>query len=79
MRREGVPVSRDTAPAGRNLQRRGAAEFIEVVFHGYTITHVDTPAHYLWNGKMYNGRSCNLVTAREGPRSRPSTCCTTGS
>src|SRR2546428_13041633 len=37
-----------------------------MVFHGYTITHVDTPAHYFWNGRIYNGRSCNLVTSREG-------------
>src|SRR2546427_13605 len=57
---------RDTAPLERNLQRRGAAEFIGMVFHGYTITHVDTPAHYFWNGRMYNGRSCNLITSREG-------------
>jgi kynurenine formamidase len=57
---------RDTATLERNLQRRGAAEFIGMVFHGYTITHVDTPAHYFWNGRMYNGRSCNLVTSREG-------------
>jgi kynurenine formamidase len=57
---------RDTAPLERNLQRRGAAEFIGMVFHGYTITHVDTPAHYFWNGRLYNGRSCNLVTSREG-------------
>jgi kynurenine formamidase len=57
---------RDTATPARVLERRGAAEFIGMVFHGYTITHVDTPAHYFWNGRMYNGRSCNLVTAREG-------------
>jgi kynurenine formamidase len=37
-----------------------------MVFHGYTITHVDTPAHYFWKGKLYNNRSCNLVTSREG-------------
>jgi kynurenine formamidase len=37
-----------------------------MVFHGYTITHVDTPAHYFWEGRLYNGRSCNLVTSREG-------------
>ena len=35
-----------------------------MVFHGYTITHVDTPAHYFWKGKLYNDRSCNLVTSR---------------
>ena len=57
---------RDTAPPERALQRRGAAEFIGMVFHGYTITHVDTPAHYFWQGKIYNGRSCNLITSREG-------------
>ena len=57
---------RDTASPERNLERRGASEFIGMVFHGYTITHVDTPAHYFWEGKLYNGRSCNLVTSREG-------------
>ena len=50
----------------RILQRRGAAEFIGMVFHGYTITHVDAPSHYFWDGQIYNGRSCNLVTSREG-------------
>src|SRR5678815_5877120 len=53
---------RDTDSLERVLQRRGAAEFIGMVFHGYSITHIDTPAHYFWAGKMYNGRSCNLVT-----------------
>ena len=57
---------RDTDSPQRNLERRGASEFIGMVFHGYTITHVDTPAHYFWEGKLYNGRSCNLVTSREG-------------
>jgi kynurenine formamidase len=36
------------------------------VFHGYTVTHVDTPAHFFWDGRIYNGRSCNLITSREG-------------
>ena len=57
---------RDTDSPERLLQRRGAAEFIGMVFHGYSITHVDAPSHYFWDGKMYNGRSCNLVTSREG-------------
>jgi kynurenine formamidase len=57
---------RDTAPPERLRERRGASEFIGMVFHGYTITHVDTPAHYFWQGRLYNGRSCNLVTSREG-------------
>ena len=57
---------RDTAPLARQLERRGAAEFIGMVFHGYSITHVDAPSHYFWDGKLYNDRSCNLVTSREG-------------
>jgi kynurenine formamidase len=57
---------RDTASPERLLERRGASEFIGMVFHGYTITHVDTPAHYFWRGSIYNGRSCNLITSREG-------------
>ena len=57
---------RDACSPERVLERRGASEFIGMVFHGYTITHVDTPAHYFWNGRIYNGRSCNLITSREG-------------
>ena len=38
---------RDTASRDRILERRGAAEFIGMVFHGYTITHVDTPGPLL--------------------------------
>jgi kynurenine formamidase len=57
---------RDTASPERRLERRGASEFIGMVFHGYTITHVDAPSHYFWDGQLYNGRSCNLVTSREG-------------
>ncbi len=57
---------RDTVSPERALQRRGAAEFIGMVFHGYTITHVDAPSHYFWDGQLYNGRSCNAVTSREG-------------
>jgi kynurenine formamidase len=57
---------RDTAPPERLRARRGAGEFIGMVFHGYTVTHIDTPAHFFWEGKIYNGRSCNLITSREG-------------
>jgi kynurenine formamidase len=57
---------RATVSPERQLQRRGAAEFIGMVFHGYTITHVDAPSHYFWEGKGYNDRSCDLVTSREG-------------
>src|SRR5262249_37550069 len=57
---------RDTCSPERVLERRGAAEFIGMVFHGHTITPLDTPPHYFWKGPIYNGRSCNLITSREG-------------
>ena len=60
---------RDTDPPERQLTRRGAAEFIGMVFHGQTITHIDALSHYSWQGKMYNGRPASLVTSREGAQS----------
>jgi hypothetical protein len=60
---------RDTDPPERRLVRRGAAEFIGMVFHGQTITHIDALSHYSWQGTMYNGKPANLVTLREGAQS----------
>ena len=60
---------RDTDPPERRLARRGAAEFIGMVFHGQTITHIDALSHYSWQGKMYNGTPGNQVTSREGAQS----------
>jgi kynurenine formamidase len=57
---------RDTDSPERQAQRRGAAEFIGMVFHGYSITHVDAPSHYFWKGQLYNGRPGKLITSREG-------------
>ena len=57
---------RDTDPPERRRQRRGAAEFIGMVFHGQTITHIDSLSHYSWQGKMYNGSPASGVTSREG-------------
>jgi kynurenine formamidase len=60
---------RDTDPPERRLVRRGAAEFIGMVFHGQTITHIDALSHYSWQAKLYNGRPANLITSREGAQS----------
>ena len=60
---------RDHDSNERILQRRGAAEFIGMVFHGYAITHVDAPPHYFWHGQFYNGRSSkSRHVARRGHR-----------
>jgi kynurenine formamidase len=60
---------RDTDPPERRRVRRGAAEFIGMVFHGQTITHIDALSHYSWRGTMYNGKPASLVTSREGAQS----------
>ena len=41
---------RDTDLPERTLTRRGAAEFIGMVFHGQTITHIDALSHYSCRG-----------------------------
>lgn len=60
---------RDTDPPERKLIRRGAAEFIGMVFHGQTITHIDALSHYSWQAMLYNGRPANLITSKEGAQS----------
>src|SRR5439155_6480435 len=57
---------RDTASPERNLERRGASEFIGMGVHGDTLTHVDTPAHYFREGELYNLRACSVVTSPAG-------------
>ena len=50
----------------RQYARRGAAEFIGMVFHGQSITHIDAMSHYSWKGNLYNGKPANLITSRQG-------------
>ena len=53
----------------RQINRKGAAEFIGMVFHGQSITHIDALSHYSWKGLMYNGVSSDMVTSKEGAQS----------
>jgi kynurenine formamidase len=41
-------------------------ERLGLLFHGNTITHLDSPCHLFWDGHMYNGRSHSLVDAETG-------------
>ncbi len=41
-------------------------DFIGMVFHGRTVTHIDSLAHVFWDGKMYNGFPAEAVTTAEG-------------
>ena len=60
---------RETDSSERQYNRRGAAEFIGMVFHGQSITHIDAMSHYSWKGKMYNGTPASVITSREGAQS----------
>ena len=59
---------RDTDPPEKRLRRRGAREFIGMVFHGQTITHIDSLSHYFWQGTMYNGRPAASLPLPRAPR-----------
>lgn len=41
-------------------------DYFGMIFHGFTITHMDSLAHFFWEGKMYNGRPANLVSTSLG-------------
>ena len=43
-----------------------ALDFMGLVFHGFTVTHLDCLCHFFWKGKMYNGRRADVVTASSG-------------
>jgi len=45
---------------------QSASDFIGMAFHGFTVTHLDALCHIFWNGKMYNDRSSQMVSNREG-------------
>lgn len=69
MYRTGLGFTDKPAPAPPRM-RDGcmgtASEFISMVFHGRTITHLDALSHVFWNGRMYNGLPSSYVTDRDG-------------
>ncbi|MBI4328852.1 MAG: cyclase family protein [Chloroflexi bacterium] len=46
----------------------GSSDFIGMVFHGHSITHLDSLCHAFWKGQMYNGLPARLVTSFEGAK-----------
>ena len=55
--------------SGEKVSSRGVAvsmEYFGLVFHGFTITHIDSLAHFFWRGQMYNGRPAHLVSTSLG-------------
>lgn len=47
-------------------ENQSSRDFIGLVFHGYSVTHLDALSHIFWDGLMYNGFPANLVTSHEG-------------
>ena len=45
-----------------------ASETLTFMFHGGAYTHLDSPAHMFWDGKMYNGHPADEVDATDGAR-----------
>ncbi len=43
-----------------------AIDYIGMVFHGVAITHVDSLAHFFWEGKTYNGKPAHMVSTSLG-------------
>lgn len=43
-----------------------AIDYIGMVFHGVAVTHVDSLAHFFWDGKTYNGKPAHMVSTSLG-------------
>ena len=56
----------DTYRKGESHERQGAMEYFGMIFHGHTVTHIDSLAHFFWNGQTYNGRPSTVVSTVEG-------------
>ncbi len=46
--------------------RQVAMDFFGLIFHGHTVTHLDSHAHFMWDGHLYNGRPSSSVKIMEG-------------
>ena len=45
---------------------QASIDFFGMVFHGFAITHIDSLAHFFWEGKLYNGRPAHLISTSLG-------------
>ena len=56
------------APGADPGQRYASIDFFGLAYHSLSITHIDALCHIFWQGKMYNGRPAEAVTARDGAK-----------
>ena len=47
-------------------ETQAATDYVGMVFHGHTVTHVDSLAHFFWKGRMYNDRPASMVSTNLG-------------
>ncbi len=68
MTREGLADEGRVFPPGITPGDRqaGAAEYVGLVFHGYSVTHLDALSHIFWDGRLYNGQPAAAVSASNG-------------
>jgi kynurenine formamidase len=64
---EGAKREKSVPPTALGLGDLGSAvEFVGLVFHGTSVTHIDALAHLFWKGRLYNDRPAGLVTSEHG-------------
>ena len=56
----------DTYRSGESHERQVAMDYFGLIFHGHTVTHIDSLAHFFWDGQTYNGRPSSVVSTAEG-------------
>jgi kynurenine formamidase len=64
------PTQRFMIGTGQGLPEQprggGALEHIGLVYHGYTVTHLDALSHIFWDRRMYNGAPADAVSSFGG-------------
>ena len=65
---QGLADPHRVLPAGQSEFPRhaSAGEQIQLYPHGFRLTHLDALSHQFWDGRMYNDRPAELVTAADG-------------
>ncbi|HEY3058432.1 MAG TPA: cyclase family protein [Chloroflexota bacterium] len=54
---------------GEGPDRQVARDYFGLIFHGHAITHIDSLAHFMWDGWLYNGVPSTRVNTPEGATS----------
>src|SRR5262249_8899225 len=64
----GQPGNFNPAQHYLRVYPQASVDYIGILFHGYSTTHVDALCHIFWQGQMYNGKPASDVTTN-GARS----------